>query len=74
MPIDLTKHKPVTAAEIYCDLVYMGLQLGPAVPCMIAAKCLGILLQPGDWNNIKTQLMPDNILVELNNLKNEGGK
>jgi hypothetical protein len=71
MPIDLTKHKPAAAAEIYSDLVFMSLQLGNTVPCMIAAKCLGILLQPGDWEEIKQQLLPENIRIELDKIKKE---
>lgn len=72
MPIDLTKHKPVEAAEIYADLIFISLQFGYAVPCMIAAKCLGILLQPGDWHEIKEQLLPENIRMELDKTKKEG--
>lgn len=73
MPIDLTKHKPAEAVEIYADLLLISAQLGNGVACMIAARSLSILLQPGDWQEIKNQLITENIRTELNKLKKEGG-
>lgn len=73
MPIDLTIHKPTEAAEIYTDMLLISAQLGYGVACMIAARSLSILLQPGDWQEIKNQLIPENIRTELNKLKKEGG-
>jgi hypothetical protein len=74
MPIDLTKHKPVAAAEIYADLLLISAQLGNGVACMIAARCLSVGLQPGDWHEIKNQLLPENIRMELDKLNSEGGR
>jgi hypothetical protein len=63
-----------SSAEIYQDLLLISAQLGEAVVCMIAAKSLFDKLQPGEWEKIKSQLIPTNIKNELAKIKSEGGK
>jgi hypothetical protein len=66
--------KKPTAAIIFMDLELISAQLGNGVACMIAAKCLHDKLQPGEWEIIKTQLIPENIKKELEKLKKERGQ
>jgi hypothetical protein len=63
-----------TAAMIFLDLELICAQLGSGVACMIAAKVLHEKLQPGEWETIKAQLIPENIKNELVKLRKDGGQ
>jgi len=66
------KNNP-SAAEIYQDLLLISAQVGNGVVCMIAAKSLYDKIQPGEWDEIKKQFIPENIKKELDKLKKNGG-